>query len=192
MRPQEFDTQQVLGKAMHVFWQKGYKGASMKDLLDEMEIGKGSFYAAFGSKKELFLKVLKHFGETKAMVRETASILTDAPAKVAIAELLNRVIDRAVNKRRACLFGKTAFEFWGRDADVANLVSNGVNQVEDAFHAALLRSQERGEIPADLDTKALANYFTGIFYGLQVMASASPDRQALERVVSTALTVLDR
>lgn len=191
MRHQEFDTKEVLGKAMHVFWEKGYKGASMKNLLDEMEIGKGSFYATFGSKRELFLEVLKHFGETKAMVRQAAGILANEPAKVAISVILNRVIDRAVNKQRACLFGKTAFEIWGDDPDVEKQVSMGVKRVEDAFYSALLRGQERGEIPKDRDAKALANYLTGIFYGLQVMARANPDRQSLESVVSTALTVLE-
>jgi len=42
MRHQEFNTKDVLGKAMHVFWQKGYKGASLQNLLDEMGIGKGA------------------------------------------------------------------------------------------------------------------------------------------------------
>ncbi len=191
MRHQEFDTKQVLGKAMHVFWQKGYKGASMQELLGEMGIGKGSFYATFGSKRDLFVEALKHFGETKAMLRETKHLLANEPAKVAIAQILHRVIDRSVNTKRACLFGKTAFEFWGSDPDVAEEVSGGLKRVEEGFYSALLRGQELGEIPKDRDAKALAKYLTSIFYGLQVMASANPDRKNLETVASTALTVLD-
>ncbi|MDP1940610.1 MAG: TetR/AcrR family transcriptional regulator [Gallionella sp.] len=64
MRTREFDTRQAIASAMEVFWRKGYKGASMTELLAAMGIGKGSFYAAFGSKHELYLQALRHFRDT--------------------------------------------------------------------------------------------------------------------------------
>jgi len=64
MRTREFDTRQAISNAMEVFWRKGYKGASMTELLAAMGIGKGSFYAAFGSKHELYLQALRHFRDT--------------------------------------------------------------------------------------------------------------------------------
>lgn len=190
MRHQKFNTNEVLGKAMHVFWQKGYKGASLQNLLDEMGIGKGSFYATFGSKRGLFLKALKHYGETKAMVRETRDILVNAPPKTAIKQVFDRVIDRALTKQRGCLFGKTGLEFWQSDPDVAKEVTRGVKRVEEAFYQVIVRGQEQAEIAGDRDARALAHFLTGIFYGLQVVASTNPDRQTLENMASTAIASL--
>lgn len=189
MRQQEFNTQEVLGKAMNVFWSKGYKGASLQDLLDEMGIGKGSFYAAFGSKHELFIDALRHFGETKA--RQVTDLLADPPAKMAVARVFDRIIDGALTNRRGCMFGKAAFEFWQSDPQVAKEVAGGVNQVEQAFHQVVVRGQEDGDIQPERDAQVLAHFLTGIFYGLQVMASANPDRETLNHVVSMALAVLD-
>ena len=190
-RYQEFNTQQVLGKAMNVFWDKGYKGASLRDLLDEMNIGKGSFYAAFGSKRELFLDALKLYGKKQAMVREIANIMSSLPAKQAIELMFERVIDRAVEDKRCCLFGKTALEFWQSDAAIAKEVEAGVKQVEKIFYQAILKGQKDGEISPDKDPDSIAHFLTGIFYGLQVTGSALPDRKTLRDIVSNTLIILD-
>ncbi|MGR9108567.1 MAG: TetR/AcrR family transcriptional regulator [Gammaproteobacteria bacterium] len=191
MRHQEFDTREALGKAMQVFWQKGYKGASLQNLLDEMGIGKGSFYATFGSKRELFLQALKHFGDTKSIVHAIADLLRNTPAKETIRRIFDRVIDNGLTKQRVCLFAKTGFEFWQCDPDVAQEVVRGVKSLEDAFREVLLRGQNEGEIPLDRDVTQSARFLTGVFYGLQVIARTNPDRQFLEDIASTALEAIN-
>ena len=47
-RPIEFDIMIARERAMGLFWRKGYQTSSLSDLLAEMKIGRGSFYAAFG------------------------------------------------------------------------------------------------------------------------------------------------
>ena len=46
---------------MHVFWAKGYEGASLSNLTRAMRINRPSLYAAFGNKEELFRKVLDRY-----------------------------------------------------------------------------------------------------------------------------------
>ena len=46
---------------MHVFWAKGYEGASLSDLTRAMRINRPSLYAAFGNKEQLFRKVLDRY-----------------------------------------------------------------------------------------------------------------------------------
>src|SRR5438874_12445385 len=60
-RPSAFDPDAVLERAMHVFWAKGYEGASLSDLTRAMRINRPSLYAAFGNKEELFRKVLDRY-----------------------------------------------------------------------------------------------------------------------------------
>ena len=42
-RTKEFRPEAALDAAMHLFWLKGYGATSMRDLLDGMGIGRGSF-----------------------------------------------------------------------------------------------------------------------------------------------------
>src|SRR5438132_8506226 len=60
-RPRAFDPDAVLERAMHVFWAKGYEGASLSELTRAMRINRPSLYAAFGNKEELFGKVLDRY-----------------------------------------------------------------------------------------------------------------------------------
>src|SRR5580693_2890312 len=65
-RPRCFCEEQALDRAMRVFWEKGYEGASLADLTEAMGINRPSLYAAFGNKEALFLKVLDRYGEGPA------------------------------------------------------------------------------------------------------------------------------
>ena len=64
-RPREFDTDDALGAALRVFWQKGYEGASLSDLTDAMGITRPSLYAAFGNKENLFRQALDLYEKDK-------------------------------------------------------------------------------------------------------------------------------
>src|SRR6267378_4372711 len=60
-RPRAFDPDTVLDRAMHVFWDKGYEGASLSALTRAMRINRPSLYGAFGNKEQLFRKVLDRY-----------------------------------------------------------------------------------------------------------------------------------
>src|SRR6187549_1927026 len=52
-RPREFEAAEALRQAMHVFWSKGYEGASLADILHATGLSKSSLYATFGDKRTL-------------------------------------------------------------------------------------------------------------------------------------------
>src|SRR5947208_17168895 len=60
-RPRSFDADIALDRVVHVFWGKGYEGASLSDLTRVMRINRPSLYAAFGNKEQLFRKVLDRY-----------------------------------------------------------------------------------------------------------------------------------
>jgi TetR/AcrR family transcriptional repressor of nem operon len=62
-RPKEFDRNIALKKAMHVFWAKGFEGASISDLTEMMGISRSSLYESFGDKEDLFLEALNYYIE---------------------------------------------------------------------------------------------------------------------------------
>src|ERR1700756_3742741 len=60
-RPQVFNEELVIDKALNVFWQKGYSGASTRDLINATGISNGSFFNSFGDKRHLYFKCLQKY-----------------------------------------------------------------------------------------------------------------------------------
>jgi AcrR family transcriptional regulator len=57
--PKQFDRDEALSRAIEVFWEQGYLGTSIEDLLEAMELSRSSMYSTFGDKKALFLEALQ-------------------------------------------------------------------------------------------------------------------------------------
>ncbi|MDW3205247.1 MAG: TetR/AcrR family transcriptional regulator [Alphaproteobacteria bacterium] len=62
-RPREFDTDAAMLGAMQVFWLKGYAATNLPDLLDAMNITRGSFYKAFSDKESVYLAALDYYDD---------------------------------------------------------------------------------------------------------------------------------
>ncbi|MTI46162.1 TetR family transcriptional regulator [Roseibium hamelinense] len=60
----KFMIEDALEAATLVFWLHGYEGASISELTKAMGINPPSLYKAFGSKEDLFFKVVDHYNQT--------------------------------------------------------------------------------------------------------------------------------
>lgn len=138
-RPREFDTQLALTAAMEVFWEHGYEGASLPDLLERMKLTRGSLYKAFKDKKTLFLTVLKCYEETE--VEKAAQFLTNTAIPNGwdrIMQLMNS-IPQAVTQgdRRGCLLCSAAAGPASYDAEIADQVHKSLDKMHQVFTTAL-------------------------------------------------------
>jgi len=188
-RTKDFEPQEALDVAMDLFWRKGYEAASMRELLDAMSIGRGSFYGTFGDKHALFLAALDRFREVRTSWIE--EVLEESGLE-AIEEVFRRSVDGLVapEVRRGCLLANSAVELAPHDPEVAGRIYRYVSRTEDAFEDALTRAKKAGEISADSDLKALARFLVNTLHGLRVLARAGSDREVLDDAVSVALGVL--
>src|SRR4051812_33964785 len=91
-RTKDFDKSEVLNKAVCLFWQKGYYGTSMQDLVDTLKISRSSLYDTYTDKRTLYLTALSFYQESGA-ARLTAVLTSSKPAKAKIKELLQLVTD---------------------------------------------------------------------------------------------------
>lgn len=60
-RTKKYNEQEVLEKAMNLFWRNGYESTSMQMLEKEMGINKFSIYSSFGNKHGLFIESIKTY-----------------------------------------------------------------------------------------------------------------------------------
>jgi TetR/AcrR family transcriptional repressor of nem operon len=67
-RPQVFNRQLVMGRAIKCFWEKGYSETSLADLLKAMNISRSTFYNSFGDKRQLFELCLLTYSQQSQQV----------------------------------------------------------------------------------------------------------------------------
>ncbi len=188
-RTKEFRPEAALDAAMQLFWLKGYGATSMRDLLDGMGIGRGSFYDTFGDKHALFLAALDRFEEARTgWIGETL----EGSGLDGIEEVFRRSVDGLVGSepRRGCLLANSAVELAPHDPEVADRISRYVRRTEEAFAGALVRAQGAGEILARSDPKVLARFLVSNLHGMRVLARAGTDRRTLEDAARVALEAL--
>jgi len=187
-RPREFDLDQVLDTAMDVFWRKGYHATSMADLVEATGLHRGSLYAAFGSKAELYDRAVDRYMSAVALRRALADG-RDKPVGKLLREVFDDIIESAVtdDTRRGCLMTNTAVELAAHQPQIADRVRSTVAELEDLLASRFELAQATGEIDRDQSPRALARFVLSTIQGLRVMAKMRPDRTALQDVASVAL-----
>jgi len=187
----QFDRHDVLDRAMAVFWERGYEATSIQDLLQAMGINRGSLYATFGDKQQLFLAVLDHYAEKVSVAMLDA--LGDPDPRHAIAQMFAVLLRRTSDpgSPRGCLNTNTALECPGSGDAITRTVAERLGQQESALYHVLHRAQVAGALARGQDCRALARFFVGVAQGVNVVHKAGADPATLQDIVRIALGALD-
>jgi TetR/AcrR family transcriptional repressor of nem operon len=190
-RPRVFDEEQIIDRAMELFWTRGYEATSVADLTEELGVHPGSLYRTFGDKHALFLRALTRYRDSQARTLAPA-LLAGGPVLPRIRAALVGFIQLAAeqDKPRGCLAANTVGELLPGDMEVASGVADVLSDVEDGFLQGLRLAARQGEIPGTLDLPGWAATLTMLVQGLQVVAKADPDPRRLVRGVDAALLAL--
>ena len=191
-RPREFDPEQAMQEAMEAFWEHGYNATSVKDLLSEMGLNRGSLYGAFGDKKKLFLAALDKYDQQQFPVIQ-GILDREGSAKRNIHDLFAFVVDRCCGPegRRGCLAGKAAMELVPHEKDVAEYLRKLNTRNEKYLASVIQRGQDDGSINKALPPRATARYLLTSLGGLRTHGIMSPTKKEVREVVDLILRVLD-
>ena len=191
-RPREFDTDKAILDAMNVFWDRGYQGASLPDLIEGTGLSRGSLYKAFGDKRGLFFAVLDRY--TSDGIAVLSNILQSSEsAKTAILESLkyHARLSAGEKGRRGCLVVTVATEMANRDTEMAERIRRHFQRMQDLFAKAIDRAQAAGEVPADYDQQALARFLLSNIEGMRMLGKIGATEKEMEALVSSAMRALD-
>jgi len=190
-RVREFDTDEVVQKSMEVFWRKGFEATTIQDLSEKTGLGRGSLYAAFESKHGLYERALRRY------VRQTTdatrkALLHQVPLRQVIRDLLLARVEEtlAEPERPGCLLVMAITELVPHDEKTREIVGDAVKALQDSLAATLHMARSLGELPAETDIPALADFFVTLIQGLRIVGTACPDQVMLTRVVDTALSTI--
>ncbi|MDD2874696.1 MAG: TetR/AcrR family transcriptional regulator [Azoarcus sp.] len=186
-----FDEEEAVGKAMKVFWEKGYEPASMADLIAGTGISRGSLYNAFGGKEQLFIKALQKY-DTDYRRATLAELEAMDDPKRAIATLFeNFVADTVADpEKKGCFLVNTASALTAHGDEVNRIVRNGLRELEGFFRRCIEVAQARKQVPASLDPENTAKGLVGMVVAIRVLGRGMFDESALRTVAAQAQRLL--
>jgi TetR/AcrR family transcriptional repressor of nem operon len=191
-RTKDFDENEVLTKAIQLFWHKGYNGTSMQDLVDGLGISRSSLYDTYTDKHTLFIKALESYQNTGAG-KIQAIIDNSGSAKETVKRLLGFAINELLGDKqhKGCFMVNAEVEVAPHDAEVNNLVCKNDQQMEDAFFQVIQKGKDSGEIKNRQDARALARFIFNAVKGMRVTAKSITDKAVFDDIITLTVSALD-
>ncbi len=191
-RTKEFNREEVVSKAVEVFWSKGFEATSIQDLVDAMGINRGSIYDTFGDKAGLFREAIRHY-QLDAPSQNLLDKAETGDPRGEIERFFNALISRDTcgDIKRGCLVTNSITELSARDEKMAAQFKAGVGHVEDALFTLIKRGQETGDIAPWREPRSLARSLLATAQGMIVLSKVDPGAETLKDIAETALFQLD-
>ncbi|MER8098481.1 TetR/AcrR family transcriptional regulator [Streptomyces goshikiensis] len=191
-RPRTFDEEAILDRAMILFWRKGYEATAMSDLVAELGLGRGSIYAAFGDKHQLFIRALGRYLDHQTRLLGTA-LDDEGPALAQLRDVLGRLLAAdAASGTAGCFSVNSIAELLPHDEEVAKLARRNLQYAEEAFTAQLERASRDGELAPTITPREGARLLLNLVQGLQIMRKVDPDPARAAACLDSTFTLLAR
>ncbi|MFC5181631.1 TetR/AcrR family transcriptional regulator [Actinomadura harenae] len=188
-RTKEFDPDAALRRALDLFWERGYEGTSLADLVERTGVARASLYATFGGKHELYVKALDLYYRSRPPIVDELS--RPGPVLPALRALVQRYATESSGESlMGCMVVNAAVEMAGHDATAARLVEASWTELETALASGLVRARAQGEISPDRDPRALARFLLVLFQGMRVLGRAPGGEARLRDAADQAMALL--
>lgn len=189
-RPKRFSENDALEKALDIFWQRGYQGVGLTELLSGMGIARQSLYDTFGNKRQLFIRTIEHYRDTR--LASALALLEREGSPTQNVKDVVRFFERlALDKRaRGCLVANALVEIGPHDPEIRELLAQTLGLLEKGIVKALRRAQRLGELPAGRSPRALARALTNALIGMAVTGKLALGRATVEDIYTGTLTML--
>jgi TetR/AcrR family transcriptional regulator, copper-responsive repressor len=189
-RPRAYDPATAVARAAGTFWKAGYAGTSLDDLSEATGMNRPSLYAAFGDKRDLYLKTLEHYrNESRALA--LAALADDPPLRVFLKRFYNKALELYLGDGpRGCYSIGTAATVAAVDDDVRAFLAKSMRATDQFLKMQVEKALERGEIAAGADPAALAYLASATLHTLAVRSRAGLPRKELDALVDAAIGVI--
>ncbi len=174
----------LIESALFLFWDRGFGGTSMADLLSHAGVNSGSFYHFFESKEALLREVLQtYLGGLRPMIVNPAFAQTEEPVARIFAVLAGyreRILQTGC--RYGCPLGRLALEIDPENRPAHQLIAENFQGWIGAIRECLEQVRER--LPEGTDPEALATYVLAVMEGGVMLSRSYGSVEPFDRSVA--------
>ena len=190
-RTKTFKEEDVLEKAMLLFWENGYQATTATNLVTQLGISRSSLYDTFGDKEQLFVRALKKYNDRVVSdMQTTFEQATDI--KEAIKEVFYMLLaeNSDIDNPLGCLMANTAVELANTSEAIKDLVKENQKAIEMAFKTAISKGQETGQLSKTHTPYALSKFLFNNLTGINITNKFNENEIPKKITVDVVLTVL--
>lgn len=170
-RPKKYERDEVLQKAMRLFWSRGFAHTGLQDLEKATGVNKSGLYAEFAGKEDIFVSALRYYYEN----RGTGEILSKKPLGWQNIENFFKANARGWAGEKGCLIINSMRELKILPAPAQQLIAESRSQLKQIFEENIAAEQTA------MNSATLAEITATFFSGL-----------SLEQNIKTSKTVMFR
>ena len=176
--------ERLIESARYLFWERGFAGTSMADLLDHAKVNSGSFYHFFESKEALLRAVLETYRDLlRPMVVNPAFATTDDPVGRIFAILAGyreRILQTGC--QFGCPLGRLALEIDPENRPAHALIAENFRGWIDAVRECVDQLDDR--LPHWADRESLSTYVLAVMEGAVMLSRSYRSVQPFDRAVA--------
>ena len=133
MAKARFNRNDILDKSIQLFWQNGFSGSSMQQVVQATGLKPGSIYYSFGNKEALFREALERYAQ-KSFDR-IRKIMDSAPSVGdGICAHFETVVQQSTRENYcSCFLVKTRLELAAEGNELHKFASAKLDEVESLF-----------------------------------------------------------
>ena len=163
----EINRENLLNQGVALLIQQGYHGTGLQEILDAVQIPKGSFYNYFGSKENFGVAVIEHY--ITPYIEQLTGYL-EAPNSDALSALqryLNETIAELerTHFKGGCLLGNLMGEIGDNNETFRNTLQTYLNRYRDVWQLGFAKAQQQGTIRADKSAQEMADLWVNAWQG---------------------------
>ena len=173
----------LIDSARYLFWERGFAGTSMADLLAHAGVNSGSFYHFFESKEALLRAVLEgYLGGLRPVIVNPAFAKTDDPVERIFAILAGyreRILQ--TDSKYGCPLGRLALEIDPENRPAHKLIAENFQGWIGAVRECV--DQMKDLLPGNTDAEALATYVLAVMEGGVMLSRSYGSVEPFDRAV---------
>ncbi|WP_082712281.1 TetR/AcrR family transcriptional regulator [Vibrio tritonius] len=192
-RPRNFDRDEAITKAMHLFWEKGYEPTSLAELKAQLgNLSSASFYAAFGSKQQLFEECLaKYMTMCEALNQPLED--TSMSARSAMYAMLKKTIEAQLDSQtpKGCMAVLAGLNCDDDNQAICRVSEQARHQTRQALVRCVQRGVEQHELSEKTDVLSFAMVFDSFLKGLSIEIRDGATLATLTQALDFIMTMWD-
>ena len=189
-RQKEFDRDEALRTAIHVFQRQGFGATTTDDLRHAIGIGRQSLYDTFKGKEEIYLEALQIYASDRFAMFLEESRKSKSPLEGIERILLKIPSEDKKQRALSCLGVSSVCEFGESNKEVSRINKSAASALLTLLATLIAEGQKKGEIKSSLQASRVAQYLLTLISGLRINARGGTTPELMIQIIEVAVSGL--